>query len=72
MQSALNNVNSRHPVYLHTWMAVVLYVPTFDGYYEEVLQRQLDDLNTDYAMLQMQSEELRVRNMQGQMQLNAA
>ena len=40
--------------------------------YEEVLQRQLDDLNTDYAMLQMQSEELRVRNMQGQMQLNAA
>lgn len=40
--------------------------------YEEVLQRQLDDLNTDYAMLQMQSEELRVRNMQGQMQLHAA
>lgn len=40
--------------------------------YEEVLKRQLDALNSDYAMLQMQSEELRVRNLQGQMQLNAA
>lgn len=40
--------------------------------YEEVLKRQLDALNSDYAMLQMQSEELRVRNIQGQMQLNAA
>ena len=29
--------------------------------YEEVLKRQLDALNNDYAMLQMQSEELRVR-----------
>lgn len=34
--------------------------------YEQVLQRHLDDLNKDYAMLQMQSEELRVRNLQGQ------
>lgn len=40
--------------------------------YEDVLKRQLDALNSDYAMLQMQSEELRVRNIQGQMQLNAA
>lgn len=40
--------------------------------YEEILKRQLDALNNDYAMLQMQSEELRVRNVQGQMQLNAA
>lgn len=40
--------------------------------YEDVLKRQLDALNNDYAMLQMQSEELRVRNIQGQMQLNAA
>ena len=39
--------------------------------YEQVLQRQLDDLNKGYAMLQMQSEELRVRNLQGQMQLAA-
>lgn len=40
--------------------------------YEDVLKRQLDALNNDYAMLQMQSEELRVRHVHGQMQLNAA
>ena len=40
--------------------------------YENVPKQQLDALNSDYAMLQMQSEELRVRNIQGQMQLNAA
>lgn len=39
--------------------------------YEEILKRKLDDLNSDYAMLQMQSEELRVRNLQGQMKLAA-
>lgn len=37
--------------------------------YEE--KRQLDALNSDYVMLQMRSKELR-KNMQGQMQLNAA
>lgn len=30
--------------------------------YEEVLKRKLDDLNSDYAMLQMQSQELAIRN----------
>ena len=40
--------------------------------YEDVLKRQLDALNSDYAMLQMQSEELRIRNIHGQIQLNAA
>lgn len=39
--------------------------------YEEVLKRKLDALNSDYAMLQMQSEELRVRSVQGQMKLAA-
>ena len=39
--------------------------------YEEVLKRQLDALNSDYAMLQMQSEELRVRNLKGQTKLCA-
>ena len=37
--------------------------------YEEILQRQLDDLNSDYAMLQMQGQELAVRNVKGQTQL---
>ena len=40
--------------------------------YEDVQKRQLDALNSDYAMLQMQSEELRIRNIHGQIQLNAA
>lgn len=40
--------------------------------YEDVLKRQLSALNSDYAMLQMQSEELRIRNIHGQIQLNAA
>lgn len=40
--------------------------------YEEVLKRRLDDLNSDYAMLQMQSQELAVRNVKGQPQLNLA
>lgn len=40
--------------------------------YEKVLKRQLDDLNSDYAMLQMQSEELRIRNIEEQVQLMAA
>lgn len=40
--------------------------------YEEILQRQLDDLNTDYAMLQMQGQELAVRNVKGQTQIKLA
>ncbi len=40
--------------------------------YEEILQRQLDDLNSDYAMLQMQGQELAVRNVKGQTQINMA
>ena len=40
--------------------------------YEEILQRQLDDLNSDYAMLQMQGQELSVRNVKEQTQLNLA
>lgn len=40
--------------------------------YEEILQRQLDDLNSDYAMLQMQGQELAVRNVKGQTKLDLA
>ncbi len=40
--------------------------------YEEILQRQLDDLNSDYAMLQMQGHELAVRNVKGQAQIKLA
>lgn len=40
--------------------------------YEEILQRRLDDLNSDYAMLQMQGQELAVRNVKGQTQIQLA
>lgn len=40
--------------------------------YEEILQRQLEDLNSDYAMLQMQGQELAVRNVKGQTQIKLA
>ena len=39
--------------------------------YEEVLKRQLDDLNSDYAMLQMQASELFVRKNKDQLQIAA-
>lgn len=40
--------------------------------YEEILQRQLDNLNSDYAMLQMQGQELAVRNVKEQTKLDLA
>ncbi|MDO4608905.1 MAG: hypothetical protein Q4B40_06925 [Clostridia bacterium] len=39
--------------------------------YEEVLKRRLDDLNSDYAMLQMQAGELFVRRNKDQLQMAA-
>ncbi len=40
--------------------------------YEEILRRRLDDLEQDYQMLRMQSQELAVRKVQGQMQFSMA
>lgn len=45
--------------------------------YEQVLKKQLDDLNSEYSLLQMQAGELRVRNKKnqdcpGQLKFNAA
>ena len=54
------------------WIQKIQALQTKKKTYEEVLKRQLDALNSDYAMLQMQSEELRIRNIQSQMQLSAA
>lgn len=39
--------------------------------YESVLRRQLDDMDQDFAMLQMQADELRIRELQGQTHLAA-
>lgn len=54
------------------WIQKIQTLQTKKKTYEEVLKRQLDALNSDYAMLQMQSEELRIRNIQGQMKTKAA
>ena len=40
--------------------------------YEAILQRRLDDLNKDYEILRMQSQELAVRNVKGQMTMPLA
>ena len=40
--------------------------------YEEVLKHRLDDLNQDYMMLKMQSDELLVRNSKDQLKIDAA
>ena len=46
---------------INRWMQQIQGLQQKKKIYEEVLKRQLDALNNDYAMLQMQSEELRVR-----------
>ena len=46
---------------INRWMQKIQGLQQKKKIYEEVLKRQLDALNNDYAMLQMQSEELRVR-----------
>ena len=40
--------------------------------YEEILRRRLDDLEQDYRMLQMQGQELAVRNCKGQIAIPMA
>lgn len=57
---------------IQRWMQKINALQMKKKTYEEILQRQLDDLNTDYAMLQMQGQELAVRNVKGQTQIKLA
>ena len=57
---------------IQRWMQKINALQMKKQTYEKILQRQLDDLNSDYAMLQMQGQELAVRNVKGQTQLNIA
>ena len=59
------------PKVIDRWMQKIAALQQKKKTYEEVLQRQLDDLNSDYRLLQMQSQELHIRNVQGQMRLAA-
>lgn len=60
------------PKVISRWMQKIATLQQKKATYESVLQRQLDDLNSDFKMLQMQSQELQVRNIKGQTQLNLA
>ena len=60
------------PAVIDRWIQKISALQEKKSAYEDILKRRLDDLNSDYAMLQMQSEELRVRNIQGQTRLQAA
>ena len=57
---------------IQRWMQKIDSLETKKRTYEEILQRQLNDLNSDYAMLQMQGQELAVRNVKGQAQIKLA
>lgn len=59
------------PVVINRWIKKIADLEQKKKTYEEVLKRKLDGLNSDYAMLQMQSEELRIRNIKGQTALAA-
>ena len=54
---------------IQRWMQKIDSLETKKRTYEEILQRQLNDLNSDYAMLQMQGQELAVRKVKGQTKL---
>lgn len=56
---------------INRWLQKIADLEQKKKTYEEVLKRKLDGLNSDYAMIQMQSEELRIRNIKGQTALAA-
>ena len=59
------------PTVISRWLLKLKALQEKKNTYEEILKQKLNALNSDYAMLQMQSEELRVRSLQGQMKLAA-
>ena len=60
------------PAVIERWMQKINALQMKKRTYEEILQRQLDNLNNDYAMLLMQGQEFAVRNAKGQTQLKLA
>lgn len=57
---------------IQRWMQKISALQQKKTVYEEILKRQLDDLNQDYMMLKMQSNELMVRNSKDQLKLDLA
>ena len=57
---------------IQRWMQKISALQHKKAVYEDVLKRRLDDLNQDYMMLKMQSDELLVRNSKDQLKIDAA
>lgn len=57
---------------IQRWIQKISALQHKKAVYEDVLKRRLDDLNQDYMMLKMQSDELLVRNSKDQLKMDAA
>ena len=66
------NSGCESPAIIKRWLEKINALQQKKATYEEILRRRLDDLEQDYRMLQMQGQELAVRNCKGQMTIPMA
>ena len=66
------NSGCESPAVIKRWLEKINALQQKKATYEEILRRRLDDLEQDYRMLQMQGQELAVRNVKGQMTIPMA
>ena len=66
------NSGCESPAVIKRWLEKISALQKKKATYEEILRRRLDDLEQDYRMLQMQGQELAVRNCKGQMTMPMA
>ena len=66
------NSGCESPAVIKRWLEKINALQQKKATYEEILRRRLDDLEQDYRMLQMQGQELAVRNVKGQMAIPMA
>ena len=66
------NSGCESPAVIKRWLEKINALQQKKATYEEILRRRLDDLEQDYRMLQMQGQELAVRNCKGQMAIPTA
>ena len=66
------NSGCESPAVIKRWLEKINALQQKKATYEDILRRRLDDLEQDYRMLQMQGQELAVRNVKGQMAIPMA
>lgn len=66
------NSGCESPAVIKRWLEKINALQQKKATYEEILRRRLDDLEQDYRMLQMQGQELAVRNVKGQIAIPMA